>query len=71
MDGTDLRPQYPVDVVIYLPVEAPGDALGGVLVKLETRHQGCRKGLCFSPAILTHEAVVAVRPETNAQTPAR
>jgi hypothetical protein len=66
VDGTGLRRQYPVDVMIYLPVEVPSDARGGVLVRLETRHQGCRKGLCFSPVTLSHDVWVAVRPETEA-----
>ncbi len=61
-DGLDPRPLYPEDVVVWLPLHAPDGFLGGATLKVETRHQGCRPGLCFPPTTLTHDVLVAVRP---------
>ncbi len=55
------RAQYVDDVVIWVPLKAPKAFAGGVTLTVQTRHQGCRPGLCFPPTTLQHTVLVPVR----------
>lgn len=59
------REQYVDDVVVWVPLKAPKALASAVTVRVETRHQGCRKGLCFPPTTVEHTVLVPVRAAAN------
>lgn len=57
------REQYVDDVVVWVPVKAPRSLASAATMTVETRHQGCRPGLCFPPTTVEHTVLVPVRAE--------
>ena len=51
-DGADLRELYDSDVVVHVPVSAPGRAPGLARLVVQLRHQGCRD----PPLLSAHHA---------------
>ena len=60
------REQYVDDVVVWVPLKAPKTYEGGVTLVVQTRHQGCRPGVCFPATTIDHTVLVPVRATTPA-----
>jgi len=58
-DPETTREQYDMDVIIEVPVTAPGEA-GDYTAKFAVKYQGCKKSLCWMPQTDEVESKVTV-----------